>query len=224
MPSSCPPDAPTLPASWIKLIGKRPVRPQIHCGYNFLIPPMTVAKLYRCRWQVELFFRWIKQHLRIKAFSHVADILNARGLHSGKGKSFDRIRVRRICRAYGLKSRYQRLREIGLLTREELAAKQGVDRMTISKWRQQGRIKAHLANDDPQYLYEDPRWDFAQVEKEKREEIHSTKPPLRLMFHPGQRRCSMKCMPTRAAFPSRRHRSECGQNLRVSRHSPGNGP
>jgi hypothetical protein len=35
---------------------------------NFLIPPMTVAKLYRCRWQVELFFRWIKQHLRIKAF------------------------------------------------------------------------------------------------------------------------------------------------------------
>jgi IS4 transposase len=27
-----------------------------------------VAQLYRCRWQVELFFRWIKQHLRIKAF------------------------------------------------------------------------------------------------------------------------------------------------------------
>ena len=29
---------------------------------------MVVAELYRCRWQVELFFKWIKQHLRIKAF------------------------------------------------------------------------------------------------------------------------------------------------------------
>jgi hypothetical protein len=35
---------------------------------NFLIPALVVAELYRCRWQVELFFKWIKQHLRIKAF------------------------------------------------------------------------------------------------------------------------------------------------------------
>jgi hypothetical protein len=35
---------------------------------NFTLPPETVAALYRCRWQVELFFKWIKQHLRIKAF------------------------------------------------------------------------------------------------------------------------------------------------------------
>ena len=35
---------------------------------NFLLPALTIAKLYQCRWQVELFFRWIKQHLRIKAF------------------------------------------------------------------------------------------------------------------------------------------------------------
>jgi hypothetical protein len=35
---------------------------------NFLLPALTVAQLYRARWQVELFFRWIKQHLRIKAF------------------------------------------------------------------------------------------------------------------------------------------------------------
>jgi hypothetical protein len=35
---------------------------------NFSIPALTVADLYRCRWQVELFFKWIKQHLRIKAF------------------------------------------------------------------------------------------------------------------------------------------------------------
>lgn len=35
---------------------------------NFTLPAMTIADLYRCRWQVELFFKWIKQHLRIKAF------------------------------------------------------------------------------------------------------------------------------------------------------------
>jgi len=35
---------------------------------NFAIPAHTVADLYRYRWQVELFFKWIKQHLRIKAF------------------------------------------------------------------------------------------------------------------------------------------------------------
>ena len=35
---------------------------------QFFLPPLTIAQLYRCRWQVELFFKWIKQHLRIKAF------------------------------------------------------------------------------------------------------------------------------------------------------------
>ncbi len=35
---------------------------------NFLLPALTIAEIYRCRWQVELFFKWIKQHLRIKAF------------------------------------------------------------------------------------------------------------------------------------------------------------
>jgi hypothetical protein len=35
---------------------------------NFLLPPLTIAALYRNRWQVELFFKWIKQHLRIKKF------------------------------------------------------------------------------------------------------------------------------------------------------------
>ena len=35
---------------------------------NFALPALTIARLYKCRWQVELFFKWIKQHLRIKAF------------------------------------------------------------------------------------------------------------------------------------------------------------
>jgi hypothetical protein len=35
---------------------------------NFVLPALTITELYRCRWQVELFFKWIKQHLRIKVF------------------------------------------------------------------------------------------------------------------------------------------------------------
>jgi hypothetical protein len=35
---------------------------------NFTLPAVTIAQIYKSRWQVELFFKWIKQHLRIKAF------------------------------------------------------------------------------------------------------------------------------------------------------------
>lgn len=35
---------------------------------NFALPALIIAELYKCRWQVELFFKWIKQHLRIKSF------------------------------------------------------------------------------------------------------------------------------------------------------------
>src|ERR1035438_608822 len=35
---------------------------------NFELPALVIAQLYKCRWQVELFFKWIKQHLRITAF------------------------------------------------------------------------------------------------------------------------------------------------------------
>jgi len=35
---------------------------------NFVLPGLVIAQIYHCRWQVELFFKWIKQHLRIRAF------------------------------------------------------------------------------------------------------------------------------------------------------------
>ena len=40
---------------------------------NFTLPALTIARLYKCRWQVELFFKWIKQHLRIQAFYGTSD-------------------------------------------------------------------------------------------------------------------------------------------------------
>lgn len=40
---------------------------------NFSLPPLTIAELFRRRWQIELFFKWIKQHLRIKSFFGTSD-------------------------------------------------------------------------------------------------------------------------------------------------------
>jgi len=40
---------------------------------HFTLPALTVAELYRCRWQIELFFKWIKQHLRIKTFYGISE-------------------------------------------------------------------------------------------------------------------------------------------------------
>jgi hypothetical protein len=40
----------------------------VYLTHNFVLPALTIAPLYKSRWQVELFFKWIKQHLRIKRF------------------------------------------------------------------------------------------------------------------------------------------------------------
>jgi hypothetical protein len=40
---------------------------------NFQLPPETIAQLYKARWRIELFFKWIKQHLRIKSFYGISE-------------------------------------------------------------------------------------------------------------------------------------------------------
>ena len=40
---------------------------------NFDLPALTIAQLYKCRWRVELFFKWVKQNLRIKHFFGTSD-------------------------------------------------------------------------------------------------------------------------------------------------------
>ncbi len=52
----------------VKFVDPETGRRFIFLTNNFTIPAITICELYRCRWQVELFFRWLKQHLRIKAF------------------------------------------------------------------------------------------------------------------------------------------------------------
>lgn len=52
----------------IRLLDPETGKRLIFLTNNFKLPAKTITDLYRCRWQVELFFKWIKQHLRIKAF------------------------------------------------------------------------------------------------------------------------------------------------------------
>jgi len=52
----------------IKFFDSEKSRRLVFLTNQFDLPPETIAALYRCRWQVELFFKWIKQNLRIKAF------------------------------------------------------------------------------------------------------------------------------------------------------------
>jgi hypothetical protein len=52
----------------IRLLDPETGKRLIFLTNNFMLPAQTITDLYQCRWQVELFFKWIKQHLRIKAF------------------------------------------------------------------------------------------------------------------------------------------------------------
>jgi IS4 transposase len=56
------------PLRRIKFNGKETGKTLVFLTYTFAVPAMTIARLDKYRWQVELFFKWIKQHLRIKAF------------------------------------------------------------------------------------------------------------------------------------------------------------
>ncbi len=86
----------------------------------------------------------------------IADILNERGLLSGEGLAFHTIMVQRIRRTYGLRARYDRLREAGMLTLTETAEILGVSTGTVKNWRDQGLLLAHAFNDKNECLYEHP--------------------------------------------------------------------
>ena len=86
----------------------------------------------------------------------IAGILVQRGLRTGYGKPFTPQRVRRVCRDHGLKPRYQRLRERGLLTRGELAERLGVSPSTVNVWRRRNLLVGTPWNDKNECLFEMP--------------------------------------------------------------------
>ena len=57
---------------------------------------------------------------------------------------------------YGLKSRFERLREKGMLTLNEMAQRLGISTDRVKAWRAAGLLRAHLCSDKNEYLYEDP--------------------------------------------------------------------
>jgi len=116
----------------------------------------------------------VDQLLDHHIYDEIADILNARGLRPGGagwpgrgGARFTALRVQYIVHTYALRSRFDRLRARGLLTKLELAARLGIHESTLTSWVKHGIIKAHAYNGHA-WLYEEPhthptkhcsRWD-----------------------------------------------------------------
>ena len=111
----------------------------------------------------------------------IACALNERGFRSGTGKSVDIMMVARVRDHYHLKSRYDRLRERGLLTLDEVAQTLGIATATAKHWRRAGLLRAHAYNDKNQYLYEQvgagapPRFKYkgiSQWDRQRRSASH----------------------------------------------------
>jgi DNA invertase Pin-like site-specific DNA recombinase len=98
----------------------------------------------------------IDQLLDHHTHAEIADILNTRGLHSGEGHPFHRLTIRNIRDNYQLPSRYQRLRDAGLLTLHETADRLGVSTSTIKQWRNAGLVTGLCYNDKGEMLYHPP--------------------------------------------------------------------
>jgi DNA invertase Pin-like site-specific DNA recombinase len=84
----------------------------------------------------------------------IATILNERGHVSGEGKPFHALMVRRLRHDYNLRARYDRLREAGMLTLDEIADLLGVSMRTVRIWQRHGLLRAHAYNDKNECLYE----------------------------------------------------------------------
>ncbi len=96
----------------------------------------------------------VDQLLDLYTCAQIAEHLNKRGLRSGKGHRFNAKIVWTIRRTNGLKTRYERLRERGMVTAAELAVRAGVSRKTVLRWRREDVVLAHAYNDKGQYLYD----------------------------------------------------------------------
>ena len=105
----------------------------------------------------------VDQLLDHHVYSEIAEILNQRGFRPGgsarSGRRADRFTAKRVAylmHTYGLRSRYDRLREQGMLNKKEMADRLGIHEQTAERWAKHGIIKAHLYNDHGWQLYELP--------------------------------------------------------------------
>jgi DNA invertase Pin-like site-specific DNA recombinase len=115
--------------------------------------PLPFCVLSRTRPEViEAIDAWLGTH----DYQQIADRLNAQGLRSGDGRRFTVSIVGSICRKAGLRSRRERLREQGLLTRKEIARRLRVKDLTLAQWRHEGHIIGYRSNYRAEYLYMEP--------------------------------------------------------------------
>ena len=98
--------------------------------------------------------RLIDELLNEHTASKVAELLNARGLKSGKGKPFTRERVQMLCWMYSLRLRPERLRAAGYRTADEIATELGVSQNTVQVWRRHGLLRAVAGTDRGDWFYQ----------------------------------------------------------------------
>jgi hypothetical protein len=96
-------------------------------------------------------------------YAEIADTLNTKGLHPGgaawPGKHdarFTALRVQYLVHTYGLRSRFDRLRDRGMLTKSEMAVRPEIHEHTLVRWVEYGIIKAHAYTKN-RCLYEEPK-------------------------------------------------------------------
>jgi hypothetical protein len=128
----------------------------------------------------------------------VATLLNARGYLSGTGQPFHGRIVQHIRGDSQLRSRSERLRARGLLTRDEIAEALNVSPGTVKMWGRHGLLPRHISNDKGECLYERPGPN-APVKMQGRP---SQTDNLAHFFRINQMRCSMKRNPSPVASES----------------------
>ena len=159
---------------------------------------------------VELVDQLLDDHI----YSEIADILNERGFRPGgsarPGRAADRFTAKHVAylmHTYGLRSRYDRLRERGMLTKEEAAARLGIHESTLVRWAEYGIVKRHAYNAHA-YLYELPDESAGQT-------LQSMGPARRSSSGPqnregiktlasNRRRCSVKTVSSQTSTTRRR--------------------
>jgi hypothetical protein len=122
--------------------------------------PKSSAQQIKTRPEV---VRLVDQLLDHHVYSEIAAILNERGLRPGAsarpGRAADCFSPKHVAylmHTYGLRSRYDRLRERGMLNKREMSDLLGVHEQTVDRWAKCGLIRAHLYNDHGWHLYEPP--------------------------------------------------------------------
>jgi DNA invertase Pin-like site-specific DNA recombinase len=129
--------------------------------------PLPFSVLFRTRPEVvETIDSLLDEH----DYQQIVDILNAQGLRSGSGQKFNMHIVGHICKQFKLKTRRQRLRDKGMLTRKEMARKIGVTQLRVTEWRLKGKLVGYRTNYKKEHLYPAPTPEqiTALVERKKR--------------------------------------------------------